>query len=162
MMFEKLLDELENVLVDAARVPFTNKRVIEEDDLARFIDELRENLPREIVEAKRVASDRQRILDEAQKEAQSIVDQAKNYIVKLTDEHVITKHAQERAQEIVDQAHKTARNLEADAVNYADQVFGYLEGNVEKTLDAVRGGRRNLQQSQRSTGPGAPGESREE
>lgn len=148
-MIDKLLDDLENILVDAARVPFTNKRVIEEDELARFIDDFRANMPREIVEAKRIVNDRQRILDDAHKEAQNIVEQAKSYIVKLTDEHVITKQAQEQAAEIVNQAKKNAQNLQADAVDYADQVFKHLENHIEKTLTVVRGAQQELQQSRR-------------
>lgn len=113
MNIEHILEEMEGLLLDASRVPFTNKRLIEEDDLGRLIDELREVLPGELMEANRIISERQRILEDAQKEAQAIIDQAKNYINKLTDENAITRQAQEQAGEIVQQAQKTARDLKA-------------------------------------------------
>ncbi|WP_425060798.1 hypothetical protein SCACP_15490 [Sporomusa carbonis] len=147
MSIEKLLDEMETMLVEAARVPFTNKRVIEEDDLARFLDDFRELLPKELDEAKRVISERQRILDEAQREAQNIVDQAKAYVAKLTDENIINKQAQEQANELVFQARKVAKDLHNDAVVYADEVFKHVITHLEKTLEVVRQGQRDLQQT---------------
>ncbi|MBP2664258.1 MAG: hypothetical protein H6Q71_2206 [Firmicutes bacterium] len=147
MSIEKLLDEMETVLVEAARLPFTNKRIIEEDDLAKFLDEFRGLLPKELDEANRIIAERQRILDEAQKEAQNIVEQAKNYVIKLTDENIINKQAQEQANELMTQANTTAKNLQSDAVNYADEVFKHVLNNLEQTLEVVRQGHRDLQQN---------------
>lgn len=146
MTIDEILEEMESLLVDASRVPFTNKRVIEEDDLARFLDELREELPKELNEAKQIISERQRILDDAQKEAQNIVDQAKNYVLKLTDENAITQQAQEYANDIVGEAQKSARELKNDSVAYAADVLKWLEGNLEKTLEAVRANSNELSQ----------------
>ncbi len=152
MSIEKLLDDMENMLVDAARVPFTNKRVVEEDDLAKFLDDFRELLPKEFDEAKRIIDERQRILDEAQKEAHNIVEQAKSYVIKLTDENVINKQAQEQANELVMQARKTAKDLQVDAASYADEVFKHILVHLEKTLDVVRQGHRDLQQNKNNPG----------
>lgn len=147
MSIDKLLDEMETILVEATRLPFTNKRVIEEDDLAKFLDEFRELLPKELEEAKQIIADRQRILDEAQKEAQNIVEQAKTYVIKLTDENIINKQAQEQANDLMTQASMTAKNLQNDAVNYADEVFKHVLNNLEQTLEVVRQGHRDLQQN---------------
>lgn len=138
MTVEEILDEMEGLLLEAARLPFSNKRMIEEDDLGRLIDELREVLPSELIEAKRIINDRQRIMEEAQKEAQGIVDQAKSYIHKLTDENAITRQAQDQANEIIHQAQKTSRELKGDSIAYAGEVFSYLEESLEKTLEVVR------------------------
>jgi len=147
MSIDKLLDEMETILVEATRLPFTNKRVIEEDDLAKFLDEFRELLPKELEEAKRIIADRQRILEEAQKEAQNIVEQAKTYVIKLTDENLINKQAQEQANDLMTQASLTAKNLQTDAVNYADEVFKHVLNNLEQTLEVVRQGHHDLQQN---------------
>lgn len=138
MTVEQILDEMEALLLEAARLPFTDKRMIEEDEFCRLLDDLREVLPGELMEANRIIAERQRILEDAQKEAQSVVDQAKGYIHKMTDESIITKQAQEQANEIIAQAQKASRDLKSDSVAYADEVFGYLEENLEKTLDVVR------------------------
>lgn len=149
MTIEGILDELEGLLIDAARVPFTNKRVLEEDDVARLLDELREALPGTIAEANKIMAERQRILEDAQREAQGIVEKAKNYTIKLTDENMITKQAQEQSNEILNQAQKQAADLHNDAVAYADQVFKHLSGNLEKALEVVRQGHNDLHQQQK-------------
>jgi vacuolar-type H+-ATPase subunit H len=147
MKIEEILDEMECLLLEASRVPFTNKRLIEEDDLGRLMDEIRECLPSELMEANRIVSERQRILDDAQKEAQNVVDQAKNYITKMTDENTITRQAQEQANEIIQQARKASHDLQADSVAYADEVFSYLEDNLVRALETVRDSHGKLHQS---------------
>jgi hypothetical protein len=152
MTIEEILDEMETLLVSAARFPFTNKRVIEEDDLARLIDELHEVLPGEIMEASRIMSERRRVVEEAQQEAQAIVDQAKAYVLRMTDESVITKQAQEQATEIIQTAHNAARDLHKDALQYAQEVFKHLETNLGCALEVVQRGRNDLQIATQSSG----------
>jgi vacuolar-type H+-ATPase subunit H len=147
MKIEEILEEMETLLLESSRVPFTNKRLIEEDDLGNLLDELREVLPGELMEANRIISERQQILEQAQKESQNIVDQAKNYISKMTDENNITRQAQEQAGEIIQQAKKSARELQSDSVGYADEVFCYLEENLVRTLEVVRQSHGKLHQA---------------
>lgn len=149
MTIEEIIDELESLLIDASRVPFTNKRVLEEDDVIRLLDELRGKLPGEITEASQIVAERQRILEQAQEEAQKIIDQAKSYAIKLTDENVIAKQAQDHSNEIIILAHKEAADLKSDAVAYADNVFKHLEGQIERTLEVVRQGHTEINQSKR-------------
>jgi hypothetical protein len=168
MKVEEILEEMENILLESGRVPFTNKRLVEEDDLARLIDDLRDAMPSQLVEAGRIVSDRQRILEEAQQKSDDIIQQAKAYHSKLTDENLITRQAQEQANEIVTQARKeaedTMREAEAkaseaiaaaqkgtqeladDAMAYAEQVFGFVEENLAQSLEAVRNGHADLKQ----------------
>lgn len=149
MTIEGILDELESLLIDASRVPFTNKRIVEEDDVVRLLDELREKLPTSITEASQIVTEKQRILEKAQEEGQKIIDKAKIYALKLTDENVIAKQAQEHSNEIAILAHKEAADLQNDAIAYADNVFKHLEGQIERTLDVVRQGHTELNQSKR-------------
>lgn len=146
MSVEQLLDEIDNLLLESGRVPLTNKRIVEEDDLARLLDELREAMPTELAEAKVLVKERQRILEDAQREAQNIIEQAKVYIAKMTDENLITKQAQDQANEILREAHKGARDLHTDAVVYADEVFKSMEAHIEQTLQVVRQGHNELRQ----------------
>jgi vacuolar-type H+-ATPase subunit H len=145
MTIEKILDEMETLLVEATRVPFTNKRILEEDDMAHLIDELHETLPGEIMEASRIMSERRRVLEEAQKEAQAIVDQAKSYVSRMTDESIITRQAQEQAAEIIQTANNSARDLQRDALQYAQEVFKHLEANLGCAMEVVQRGHNDLQ-----------------
>ena len=78
MKVEEILEEMENILLESGRVPFTNKRLVEEDDMARLIDELRDAMPSQLVEAGRIVSDRQRILEEANKSLTRLFNKLKH------------------------------------------------------------------------------------
>lgn len=147
MSIDVILDELESLLTDGSRVPFTNKRILEEDDVIRLLDELREKFPNEISEAVQIVAERQRILEKAQEEARKIVEQAKQYATKLTDENAVAKQAQEQSNEIIVAATKEAADLRNDAIAYADSVFRHLEEQIGKTLEVVRHGHSELNQS---------------
>jgi vacuolar-type H+-ATPase subunit H len=149
MTIEEILDELESLLIDSSHVPFTNKIILEEDDVVRLLDELREKLPSEVTEAGHIVAERQRFLDNAQKEAQKIIEQAKAHAEKLTDENIIAKQAQDHSNEIIILAHKEAEELRRDAVGYADNVFKHLEGHMQRALEVVHQGHNELNQPTR-------------
>ncbi len=145
MKINEILEQMENLLLSATRIPLSNRRIVDEDDLLQLIDELHDSLPAVLMEAERIRAERQRIIEEAQATAQDIVDQAKHYVSKLTEENVITRQAQEQADQIVGTARQSAEDLKRDAVRYAGDVFQYLEGQLEKTIEVVRKGSSELQ-----------------
>ncbi len=149
MTIKGIIDELESLLLDASHVPFTNKRILEEDDMIRLLDDLREKLPNALTEANQIVADQQRILEDAQKEANKIIEQAKGYAIKLTDENTIAKQAEEHGSEIINLANQEAAKLQQDAVGYANDVFAHLEGQLEKALEVVRYGHSELNQPKR-------------
>lgn len=138
MSVHKILDDLETLLQSSTHIPFSNRLVVEEDELCRLIDGLREALPNEIMEANRVLNERKRIMDDVQKEAQTTIEQAQTYVSKLTEENSITQQAHEQANQIIEEARERAREYEDQAVSYAQDVFAYLEANLDKVAEAVR------------------------
>lgn len=144
MTIEEILEELDNLLVEATTVPFTDKKIVEEGEFVRLLDELRDRLPVELSDAKRIIADRQRILEDAQREAAHVVEQAKNYGTRLTEESLIAKQAQEQANEIVSAAQRSARELQTDAVGYAEDVFRHLEASLGRALEVVQQGKNEL------------------
>ena len=44
MSVNDILDEIENLVVDGKHIVFTNKSIIEEPDLVRLVDDLRNEL----------------------------------------------------------------------------------------------------------------------
>ncbi|MBP2651025.1 MAG: hypothetical protein H6Q74_1850 [Firmicutes bacterium] len=145
MTIEEILEEMETLLEESGKVPLTQKRLVDQDSLYRLIDAIHDNLPKEFNEATNIINERQRIIDEAHREAQSIVEQAKSYIIKLTDENAITRQAQDQANELVQQARENARILQNDSVAYANEVFSYIEANLTKALEVVKDGQSKMQ-----------------
>ena len=72
----ELLDELEEVVAQGANVPFSGRCILERDELMDLIQELKLKLPDDLKQAKWIKSERQRILQEAQAEADEIIKAA--------------------------------------------------------------------------------------
>ena len=82
-----LLETLEDILERSKSVPFTEKTIVDKEEVLEIIKDIRLKLPDELKQAKWIKEERARILDEAQKEADGIVREAENRIIAMIDEH---------------------------------------------------------------------------
>lgn len=53
MNSDKLLEDLESLVLNASKMPFTNKKMIEEEELLQIIDDLKASMPAELDESKK-------------------------------------------------------------------------------------------------------------
>lgn len=144
MRTEKLLTELDNLVSSSGNLPLTTKRIIEEDDIFQIIEALRETLPMEMEESRKIVAEKERILDEARRQGESMIEQAKTYITALTEESEIVKAAHERAAEIIKLSTQSSEELKASSKTYATDVLLYVEDALEKALEASRKQREGL------------------
>jgi len=141
----EIIDKLEEVVTNATKVPLSNKVLIDPEEVFRLIDSLREALPTEIKEARWIIKQKQQQLEEAQREAQKIIAEAKEKARKLASESEIVKEAKRQAQEIIENARAKEREIRNAAEDYADEMLANLEANLGKLLAAVQRGRDRLQ-----------------
>ena len=140
----KLLEELENVINNASEVPFTNKKMVDKDEVARLIDAINQSLPNELESARRIVADKERIMLDAEKKAEDTVARAKDYIARITEESELVKQAQERANEVISSANQSAEELRSSSITYATDVLKYVESNMETMLDTLKKNRQSL------------------
>lgn len=141
-----LLETLEDILEKGKTVPFTEKCIVEKNELLDIIKEIRLNFPDELKQARWIREERERIIAEAQKDAEDIVKEAENRIISMIDEHEITKKAYEKKNEIIAEANDMYREYSKDAVNYADGILSNIEDNMLKlgeTLSSVEASLQN-------------------
>ena len=81
-----LLETLEDLLEKSKQVPFSEKTIIDKNEFLDIIKEIRLKLPDELKEAKWIKEEREKIIAEAQKDADDIVKEAKNRIIGMIDE----------------------------------------------------------------------------
>ncbi len=141
---KKLLAELESVVKNAGDVPFTNKKMVDKEDIIRIIDAINQSLPNELDNAKRVVADKERILLEAEKKADDQIAQAKDYIARITDENELVKQAQDRANQIITSANQAAEELETKSITYASDVMKYVETQMEDMLETLKKNHQSL------------------
>ncbi len=139
-----VLETLEDLVERSSGVPFSSKCLIDREEVLEVIKEMRLKLPDDIKQAKWVKEERQKILLEAQKEANNILKDAENKIASLVDEHEITKKAYEQANEIVGSAQKNAREIRLGAREYADSVLNKVEEILTDATDVIRTNRSEL------------------
>ena len=139
-----LLETLEEMLEGSKSIPFSNKGIIDKEEMLEIIKEIRLKLPDELKQAKWVKEERQRILVEAQKEADDIVKEAENRIISMIDEHEITRKAYEQKAEIIETANEMSREISKGTKDYADNVLEKVEATLEEALKTVQNNRKEL------------------
>ena len=139
-----LLEELEDILENSKSVPFSGKSVVDKDEILEIIKEVRLKLPEELKQAKWIKEERQRILVEAQKEADDIVKEAENRIISMINENEITKKAYEKKAEIIESANEMSREISKGTKDYADNILQGLEVALEDALKIIQNNRKEL------------------
>ena len=139
-----LLEELEDILERSKSVPFSGKSVVDKEEILEIIKEIRLKLPDELKQAKWIKEERQRILVEAQKEADDIVKEAENRIISMINENEITKKAYEKKAEIIETANEMSREISKGTKDYADNILEGLEVALEDALKIIQNNRKEL------------------
>ena len=139
-----ILETLEDLVEKSLTIPFSGKCLLDKEEILEIIKEARLKLPDDIKQAKWVKEERQRILMEAQKEADTVVKDAESKIASLVDEHEITKKAYEQANGIMAGVKKNAREIRLGTKEYADGILNKLEEILRDTLDVIKINREEL------------------
>ena len=106
------------------------------EEIYDIISEIRMKLPNELKQSKWVIEERNKILIDAQREADEIVKNAEDRMVRMIDDNEVTKKAYEQAAAIIDSAKKTSKEMRLGAMEYAEGVLADAEGKL-KELKAV-------------------------
>ena len=140
----KLIDEIEDIIENGSSVPFSSKVMIDADEIYDIISEIRIKLPDEIKQANWIKQQRQRILAEAQKEADTIVSEAELRLQELIEEDEITKKAKELAEEITTKAQNNAKEIRLGALEYADNILANTQEDLKKLIEILNENRQEL------------------
>ena len=133
----QLLDELEDVMDSSKAVPFSSKVTVNKEEIYDIISEIRMKLPNELKQSKWVIEERNKVLIDAQREADEIVKNAEDRMVRLVDENEVTKKAYEQAAAIIDSAKKTSKDMRLGAMEYAESVLADAEGKLKELKSVV-------------------------
>ena len=139
-----LLETLEETLEKSRTVPFSDKCIVDKEELFEIIKEIRIKLPDELKQAKWVKEERSRIIVEAKKEADDIVKEAENRIISMIDEHEITRKAYEQKAQIIETANEMSREISKGTKDYADNLLEKIEAVLEDALKTVQNNRKEL------------------
>lgn len=123
MKVVELMQEIEDILDTASGFPLTGKVMVDSGEIRNLLKDIRDELPEEIQQAQWIKNERQRILDDAKKEYDSLIKVANEKADQLVEENDITLRAKKRADEIMRVTEENVRNLKMDTFQYIDEVL---------------------------------------
>ena len=139
----RVIDKLEGYVRDGTWLPFGH-RILSEERLVEYIEKMRSTLPEEVGRAKVIATNKDRVIRDAQEKAQQIVTDAVNQKQELVDQTDVMKQARTTADIVLREAEEKALRIRAGADAYAHQVLADLEARLGTALGSVKKGQEAL------------------
>lgn len=143
-----LIDRLEELFNESRAIPFTHNVIVDEEKMLDLIDQMRVAIPDEVKKAQKIIAERDRILAQAQEEANRTLALAREKGEQLIERDAIVQSAQARAEQMVAQIVADAEQTRRDADNYVIETLTKLELELERYLNQVRNGIMALRESQ--------------
>jgi predicted RecB family endonuclease len=138
------LNELEELVENSGKIPFTKKVMVEEDRLLDLLDRIRTTMPEEVRQAKWIIQEREKVLNDSQKEALRIMDDAQKQVERKADDSEVVRQAKVNAEEILAKTENIAREIREGARNYADDILVNLQESLGKIVSQIEQGRSEL------------------
>lgn len=136
----QLIDQLEEKLRLGRQIPFTTQRVVDANEFSEMLERLRITVPSSVMESERMLKERDRILNDAEAEAQHILQQAKQRARELLSENSIIALARDEAERIMQQSEAAARRRTDEADAYATRVLEELSSKLQTITKQVENG----------------------
>lgn len=141
---KELLDELEELVEKGNAIPFSSKAMIDPVEFTEIIDELREALPAELAEAKKIVAEKKRILYEAQQEADELKSNVKNQMKQLVNEDQYVVESKSRGDNLINAAKKQAQEITMGTHRYADKILYELQLQLRDLNEQIENNRKEL------------------
>lgn len=145
MDHKEILELMEELLDNSSAVPFSSKKLIDCEQMRDYIDNLSLSMPAEIKKAQETEANRDKIIADANIEADKIraqadeaVEAAKNKVKELVSETEIIRQAKQDALELIRQAQAEAEEIVNRANEKDSQIRAALTENVTKTLNDAK------------------------
>ena len=159
MNVEELLDMLEETLEEGTAVPFAAaKRVVDVDRCRDIVDEVRNNLPDELHDSKKIVADREQILKNAQTDADNSMKRRVAPARVLVSDKEITKRAQKMAVELVNAAQAQAKKINNASAAYCENILKNSEEVLARSVADIKNTRMNLRSATRPNRGGQGGQ----
>jgi dsDNA-specific endonuclease/ATPase MutS2 len=139
-----LLGRLIDLVRGAKSMPLSTSILLSKDEVMELLNAALERLPGELYEARRILREREDLLNQAQHEAEDLLEAGRNQAARLVERTDIMRMARQASQRIVDEAKVEANRLRFEAEDYCDQRLAAFEALLDKTMKVVRGGRKKL------------------
>lgn len=149
-----LIDEIEDIVESASSLPLTSKVLVQKEELLDIISELRIKLPDEIKQAAWIKEERERIISEANKDAEQIIKETRLKLEELVSKEEVLKEANERAKDLMNKAQIASTNLKRSSLEYSDKLLMNAQENLKDMITTLNENRTELRKMSASVSQG--------
>lgn len=136
---EEIVSTLYEMVQDARSVPFSgDKCAVERDRVLDLLDELSNQLPGELKQAKTIVESRSEVITSAKREAENILKQAQLQAKQMVSHEAVYLEAQNQAAELVKTAQDKIKELKQVTIDYVDDNMRRTEEEIDAALAEVR------------------------
>jgi len=132
------MDELEDLLCSGHSIPLSSRALVDQEQCLDALEILRANLPWEMLEAKRILSEQEVVLAQAEAEAEEIRQLAERQAEFILDESHLVKIAETRARELVEAAEQEAAQILRLAAQDSRDLYQGLERELDLLLCDIK------------------------
>ena len=105
------LDQLEEIVLEGSRIPFTGSRLVNEQEAIEILDAVREKLPSEFKEVKELLKQREKFMNVSKLQADEILKNAHQERHRLLDSFAIRHEAERQVSELKNQSRQQCEQL---------------------------------------------------
>lgn len=139
-----VLDEMDDMLDNAKAFPLAaHKIVIDGDRLRELVNDIRLAMPKEMKRAQTIDYDCDRIIKEAQQNAEDVIRQAEERAKNLVSEHAIVEEAKRRAHEILSKTKTKCEETKEATSAFVLNSLSNTEANLNSLLEEIKRERNN-------------------
>ena len=149
----QLIDRLEELFNQSKSIPLTRNVMVDEDRMLDIIDQMRIAIPEEVKKAQQLLGQRDRVLAQAQEEANRTLEIARQKADQLVSKEMVAQEAARRAEQILTQARTDAENVRIDADDYVLDSLNQLQAELERISNQVANGIRTVKDEQERRAP---------
>jgi F0F1-type ATP synthase membrane subunit b/b' len=149
----QLIDRLEELFNESKAIPLTRNVMVDEDRMLDIIDQMRIAIPEEVKKAQQLLGQRDRVLAQAQEEANRTIEIARQKADQLVTRDMILQEAQRRSEQLLTQARSEADGIRNDADDYVIESLNQLQAELERIANQVRNGIRTVEEEQSRRAP---------
>lgn len=151
----QLIDRLEQLVSSGTRLPLSSRTMIDEQEFLDIIDQLRVTVPEEMKQARRFSQERERVMQQAEAEAEKILGAAQERATQMLQENDLVRRASDEAERVLGEAENQAEEIRRGADAYAFEILAGLENELTKLLATTRKGRATLDRTAHRTSDGS-------
>ena len=136
---EDIIGALYDMVQDARSMPLAaDKCILERDRILDILDEIIAQLPAELKQSRTIVESRNELINQARREADSILRQAQEQAQQMITKEAVYKEAKQKSDALVGRPQERIKHLRKAGNAYIDEAVRQTEETITKALADVR------------------------